>query len=64
MLTKLWKELNHSTEVSERMTLTEYEDKRGFNTVYLYTLYNGKKYIVDCTNGECTRISQIRPKVK
>ena len=42
MLTKLWKELNRSIEVSERMTLTEYEDKRGFNTVYLYTLYNGK----------------------
>ena len=64
MLTKLWKELNHSAEVSERMTLTEYEDKTGFNTVYLYTLYNGKKYIVDCTNGECPRISQIRPEVK
>ena len=63
MLTELWKELNCSADVVERITLTEYEDKRGCNTVYLYTLYNCKKYIVDCTNGECTRISRIRPEV-
>ena len=64
MLTKFWKVLNRSKEVTERLTLTEYEDERGYNTVYLYTMINGKKYIVDCTNGECTRISQIRPEVK
>lgn len=56
MLTKLWKELNHSAEVAERMILAEYEDKRGFNSVYLYTLYNGKKYIVDCTNGNAQEL--------